>query len=137
MEFVTRKISHAAAAIKLGLQKELRLGNLEARRDWGYAGDYVRAMWLMLQRKSPEDYVVATGEDHTVREFCEIAFDRVGLDWKKHVKVDRSLFRPAEVSILRGDPSKARRRLKWKPSTSFPALVRLMVDADLERLRRT
>ncbi len=137
MEFVTRKISHAVASIKLGLQKELRLGNLDARRDWGYAGDYVRAMWLMLQGRSPEDYVVATGEDHTVREFCEIAFDRAGLDWKKHVKVDRGLFRPAEVSILRGDPAKARRRLKWKPSTSFPALVRMMVDADLERLRRT
>jgi GDPmannose 4,6-dehydratase len=136
MEFVTRKISHAVAAIRAGRQKELRLGNLEARRDWGFAGDYVRAMWLMLQRKSPEDYVVATGEDHTVREFCEIAFDHAGLDWKKHVKVDRSLFRPAEVSILRGDPSKARRQLRWKPETSFGDLVRMMVDADLERLPR-
>jgi GDPmannose 4,6-dehydratase len=120
----------------MGRQKELRLGNLDARRDWGFAGDYVRAMWMMLQRKSPEDYVVATGEDHSVREFCQIAFDHAGLDWKKHVKVDKALFRPAEVNILRGDPAKARRGLGWKPETSFPDLVRMMVDADLERLRR-
>ena len=136
MEFVTRKISHAVASIQAGRQKELRLGNLDARRDWGFAGDFVQAMWLMLQRKSPEDYVVSTGEDHSVREFCEIAFDHAGLDWKKHVKVDQALFRPAEVSILRGDPSTARRQLKWKPTTSFDALVRMMVDADLERVRR-
>ena len=136
MEFVTRKISHAVAAIRAGRQSELRLGNLDARRDWGFAGDYVRAMWLMLQQKSPADFVVATGEDHTVREFCQIAFDRAGLDWKKHVKVDKALFRPAEVSILRGDPSLARRKLKWRPETSFKDLVHMMVDADLERLRR-
>jgi GDPmannose 4,6-dehydratase len=133
-EFVTRKITHAVAAIKRGLQKELRLGNLEARRDWGFAGDYVRAMWLMLQQPKPDDFVVATGEDHTVREFCEIAFDHVGLDWKRHVKVDPALFRPAEVNLLRGDPAKARRRLGWKPEVSFEGLVRMMVDADLERL---
>jgi GDPmannose 4,6-dehydratase len=133
-EFVTRKISHAVASIKLGLQKELLLGNLDAKRDWGFAGDYVRAMWLMLQQKSPDDFVVATGENHTVREFCQIAFDHVGLPWKKHVKVDPALFRPAEVNTLCGDPGKARRKLGWKPEVSFEALVRMMVDADLKRL---
>jgi GDPmannose 4,6-dehydratase len=136
LEFVTRKISHAVASIKLGLQQELRLGNLDARRDWGFAGDYVRAMWLMLQAKKPDDYVVATGEDHSVREFCEIAFDHVGLSWKRHVAVDRAFFRPAEVNTLRGDPGRARRKLGWKPEVDFPGLVRMMVDADLERLRR-
>jgi GDPmannose 4,6-dehydratase len=134
MEFVTRKISHAVASIKRGFQKELRLGNLQARRDWGFAGDYVRAMWLMLQQAKPDDFVVATGEDHSVREFCEIAFDHAGLDWKRFVKVDRALFRPAEVNLLRGDSSKARRKLGWKPEVSFEGLVRMMVDADLERL---
>jgi GDPmannose 4,6-dehydratase len=133
-EFVTRKISHAVASIRLGLQKELRLGNLDAKRDWGYAGDYVRAMWLMLQQKAPDDFVVATGENHTVREFCEIAFGHVGLPWKKHVVVDPALFRPAEVNTLCGNPAKARRRLGWKPETDFPELVRMMVDADLKRL---
>jgi len=133
-EFVTRKISHAVASIKRGLQKELRLGNLGAKRDWGYAGDYVRAMWLMLQQKGPEDYVVATGEDHSVREFCEIAFDHVGLDWRKHVVVDRTFFRPAEVNTLCGNPAKARRKLGWRPEVGFPELVRMMVDADLKRL---
>ncbi|HVE41795.1 MAG TPA: GDP-mannose 4,6-dehydratase [Planctomycetota bacterium] len=133
-EFVTRKISHAVASIKLGLQKDLHLGNLEAKRDWGFAGDYVRMMWLMLQQKAPDDYVIATGENHTVREFCEIAFDRVGLNWKKFVKVDPSLFRPAEVNTLCGNPAKARRKLGWKPEISFPELVRMMVDADLKRL---
>jgi GDPmannose 4,6-dehydratase len=133
-EFVTRKISHAVASIKLGLQKELRLGNLEAKRDWGFAGDYVRAMWLMLQQKSPDDYVISTGENHTVREFCEIAFDRVGLPWKKYVKVDPALFRPAEVNTLCGNPAKARRKLGWKPEVGFAELVRMMVDADLKRL---
>jgi GDPmannose 4,6-dehydratase len=133
-EFVTRKISHAVASIKLGLQKELRLGNLDAKRDWGFAGDYVRMMWLMLQQKAPDDYVIATGENHTVREFCEIAFDRVGLPWKKYVKVDPKLFRPAEVNTLCGNPAKARRKLGWKPEVSFPELVRMMVDADLKRL---
>jgi GDPmannose 4,6-dehydratase len=133
-EFVTRKISHAVASIKKGLQKEVRLGNLEAKRDWGFAGDYVRAMWLMLQQKQPDDFVVATGENHTVREFCEIAFDHVGLPWKKHVVVDKALFRPAEVNTLCGNPAKAARRLGWKPEVGFPELVRMMVDADLKRL---
>jgi GDPmannose 4,6-dehydratase len=133
-EFVTRKISHAVARIQRGLQKELRLGNLDARRDWGFAGDYVRAMWMMLRQAKPDDFVIATGEDHTVREFCRIAFDHVGLDWKRHVIVDPALFRPAEVNLLRGNPAKARRRLGWKPEVSFERLVRMMVDADLERL---
>jgi GDPmannose 4,6-dehydratase len=133
-EFVTRKISHAVARIKAGRQKELRLGNLGAKRDWGFAGDYVRAMWMMLQQKSPDDYVIATGENHTVREFCEVAFDHAGLDWRKHVRVDPKLFRPAEVNTLCGNPAKARRKLGWKPHVSFEALVRMMVDADLRRL---
>ena len=134
-EFVTRKISHAVASIRKGLEKSLRLGNLNAKRDWGFAGDYVRAMWLMLQQKTPDDYVVSTGENHTVREFCEIAFDHVGLDWKKHVVVDRKFFRPAEVNTLCGNPAKARRKLGWKPSVSFAELVRMMVDEDLKRLK--
>jgi GDPmannose 4,6-dehydratase len=133
-EFVTRKISHAVASIKLGLQKELRLGNVEAKRDWGFAGDYVRAMWLMLQQGSPDDFVVATGTNHTVREFCEIAFAHVGLSWKKYVVVDKALFRPAEVNTLCGNPAKARRKLGWTPEVGFPELVRMMVDADLKRL---
>ena len=133
-EFVTRKISTAVAAIKRGLQKDLRLGNITAKRDWGFAGDYVRAMWLMLQQSKPDDFVVATGENHTVREFCEIAFDHVGLDWKKHVVIDRKLFRPAEVNTLCGNPAKARRKLGWKIEVSFPDLVAMMVDADLKRL---
>ena len=133
-EFVTRKISHAVASIHRGLQKELRLGNLDARRDWGFAGDYVRAMWMMLQQKKADDFVVATGRNHTVREFCQIAFDHVGLNWKKYVVIDRSLFRPAEVNTLCGDATKARRKLGWKPQISFADLVRMMVDADLKRL---
>ena len=137
LEFVTRKISHAVASIKLGLQKELRLGNLDAKRDWGFAGDYVRAMWMMLQKKKPGDFVVATGESHSVRDFCRIAFDHVGLNWKKHVRVDPKFFRPAEVNLLCGDPSRIRRALKWKPKTSFRKLVQMMVDADLERLTRS
>jgi GDPmannose 4,6-dehydratase len=135
-EFVTRKISHGVAAIKAGKQKVLRLGNLEAKRDWGFAGDYVRAMWLMLQQKSPDDFVIATGEDHSVREFCEIAFDHVGLNWKKHVVVDKALFRPAEVNTLCGNPAKARRKLGWKPQVGFAELVRMMVDHDANRLKR-
>ncbi|HVR87261.1 MAG TPA: GDP-mannose 4,6-dehydratase, partial [Planctomycetota bacterium] len=133
-EFVTRKISHAVASIKLGLQKELRLGNLDAKRDWGFAGDYVRAMWLMLQQKTPDDFVIATGENHTVREFVEIAFGHVGMNWKKYVVVDPALIRPAEVNTLLGNPAKARRKLGWKPQVSFPELVRMMVDADLKKL---
>jgi GDPmannose 4,6-dehydratase len=133
-EFVTRKVTDAVARIKLGLQKELRLGNLDAKRDWGYAGDYVQAMWLMLQQPQPDDYVIATGETHSVRELVEQAFACVDLDWQKYVVQDPELFRPAEVDLLVGDASKARRVLGWKPSVSFPELVRLMVRADLEKL---
>jgi GDPmannose 4,6-dehydratase len=136
-EFVTRKVSDAVARIKLGLQRELRLGNLEAKRDWGYAPDYVRAMWLMLQQERPDDYVVATGETHSVRELVEIAFDHVGLDWKKFVVQDPTLIRPAEVDLLVGDASKAQRELGWKPEVNFEQLVRLMVDSDLQRVRPT
>jgi GDPmannose 4,6-dehydratase len=135
LEFVTRKISHAVARIKLGLQNEIRLGNVDAKRDWGYAGDYVRAMWLMLQQEQPDDYVIATGETHSVREFCELAFNHVGLNWQDHVVVDERFFRPAEVDILVGDPSKARRVLGWKAEVEFDKLVAMMVDADLESLR--
>ncbi|MEZ5165610.1 MAG: GDP-mannose 4,6-dehydratase [Acidimicrobiales bacterium] len=134
MEFVTRKISHAVAQIKLGRQNELRLGNLDAKRDWGYAGDYVDAMWRMLQRDTPEDYVICTGETHSVREFCELAFGHVDLDWEKHVVVDETFMRPAEVDLLVGDATKAATDLDWVPATSFPELVRLMVDADLALL---
>ena len=136
LEFVTRKVSDGAARIKLGLARELRLGNLDARRDWGYAGDYVEAMWLMLQQPEPDDYVIATGEMHSVRELVEIAFERVGLDWRAHVVVDPRFVRPAEVDLLLGDASKARSRLGWKPRVGFRELAERMVDADLERLRR-
>jgi GDPmannose 4,6-dehydratase len=135
LEFVTRKVSHAAARIKLGLAQELRLGNLEAKRDWGFAGDYVEAMWLMLQQNEPDDYVVATGENHTVRELAEVAFAHVGLDWREFVKIDPALLRPAEVDTLIGDPAKAKARLGWKPQVSFQGLVRMMVDADVARLK--
>lgn len=131
-EFVTRKITDGVARIKLGLQKELRLGNLEAKRDWGFAGDYVEAMWLMLQQEQPDDYVIGTGETHSVREFCEIAFSRVGLNYKDYVVVDEKFYRPAEVELLLADPSKAEQELKWKPKTSFKELVEMMVDADME-----
>ena len=134
--FVTRKITRAATRISLGLQKSLYLGNLDARRDWGFAGDYVEAMWGMLQAKRPDDYVVATGETHSVREFAAEAFRCVGLEWKKHVKFDARYLRPAEVDDLRGDASKARRVLKWKPRVGFKELVRMMVDADLELARQ-
>ena len=137
LEFVTHKITNSVARIKLGLAREVRLGNLESRRDWGWAPDYVRAMWLMLQQDHPDDYVVATGETHSVREFCQEAFDTVGLDWEKHVVVDPNFYRPAEVDMLVGDPSKARRVLGWKPSVNFRELVRLMVDADLAALQQT
>ena len=136
LEFVTRKVTHAAAAIKLGLQQDLALGNLDAERDWGYAEDYVEAMWMMLQRDQPEDYVIATGETHSVRELVDIAFDRVGLAPEHHVRVDERFLRPAEVEQLIGDSSKAREELGWKPRTTFEELVRLMVDADLEMLKR-
>src|SRR5262249_54187014 len=123
--------------IKLGMQKELRLGNLEAKRDWGYAGDYVRAMWLMLQHDRADDYVIATGETHSVRELVETAFSYVDLDWKKYVVEDRALRRPAEVDLLVGDASKACRLLGWKPEVNFHQLIRLMVEADLERVRKS
>ena len=132
--FVTRKITRAVARIAAGTQKTLYLGNLEARRDWGFAGDYVEAMWRMLQVDQPDDFVIATGEAHTVREFCELAFGQVNLDWERYVKVDPRYFRPAEVDYLLGDPSKAERTLGWKPRLSFPELVRTMVEADVSRL---
>jgi GDPmannose 4,6-dehydratase len=134
--FVTRKISRGVAAIKLGLAQTLPLGNLDAKRDWGFARDYVEAMWLMLQQQQPGDYVVATGETHTVREFCEVAFEHAGLDWKKHVVIDQKYFRPTEVDALIGDASKAHEKLGWKPKVRFHELVRLMVDADLEQLKK-
>jgi len=134
-EFVTRKISDGVARIKLGLAAELRLGNLDAQRDWGFAGDYVRAMWLMLQDDRPEDYVVATGRTHAVREFVRLAFAAVDLDWERYVVVDPRFYRPAEVDLLVGDPSKARRRLGWEPEVSFEELVAQMVRCDVERLR--
>jgi GDPmannose 4,6-dehydratase len=135
LEFVTRKISDGVARIKHGLAKELRLGNLDSKRDWGHAEDYVRAMWLMLQQETPEDFVIATGETHSVREFLELAFGHVGLDWEKYVVVDPVFARPAEVDLLLGDSTKARQKLGWQPRITFPELVRRMVDADLERLR--
>ena len=134
MEFVTRKITHTVAQIKLGTVDELRLGNLDAKRDWGFAADYVDAMWRMLQRDTPEDYVICTGVTHSVREFCQLAFEHVGLDWEKHVVVDETFMRPAEVDLLVGDGTKAANDLGWAPQTSFPELVHLMVDADIALL---
>ena len=134
-EFVTRKVTDGVARIKHGLAKELRLGNLESKRDWGFAGDYVRAMWLMLQQETPDDYVIATGETHSVRELVEVAFDCVGLDYKKYVVEDASFIRPAEVDLLIGDPGKALKQLGWAPEVSFQDLVRRMVVADLQRLQ--
>lgn len=130
--FVTRKITRAVAQIKLGRKDKLKLGNIDARRDWGFAGDYVEAMWLMLQQPQPDDYVIATGETHSVREFLEVAFQHVGLDWQRHVEIDPQFMRPAEVDILRGDASKARNQLGWSPRVSFDELVRMMVDHDLK-----
>ncbi|MEO8139925.1 MAG: GDP-mannose 4,6-dehydratase [Gemmatimonadota bacterium] len=134
IEFVTRKVTDAAARIKLGLATELRLGNLDARRDWGYAGDYVDAMWRMLQQPEPHDYVIGTGETHTVRELVEIAFGHVGLDWQKHVKIDARFIRPAEVDILLADPTRAREELGWSRTVDFKGLITMMVDADLVAL---
>jgi GDPmannose 4,6-dehydratase len=134
-EFVTRKITWTAAAIKHGLENELRLGNLDAKRDWGYAKDYVEAMWLMLQQEAGDDFVIATGKTHTVKECVEIAFDQVGLDWEKYVVIDESFIRPAEVDLLIGDPTKAKEKLGWEPKTSFEELIRLMVDSDLKLLQ--
>ncbi len=134
LEFVTHKITHAVARIKLGLAAEVRLGNLDSRRDWGYAGDYVKAMWLMLQQDAPDDYVIATGETHSVREVCEIAFERAGLNWEDYVKVDERFMRPAEVDLLVGDSSKAGEKLGWEPTISFKGLITMMVDADIDML---
>jgi GDPmannose 4,6-dehydratase len=136
LEFVTRKITYSAARIKLGLAKELRLGNLEARRDWGYAGDYVEGMWLMLQQSEPADYVLGTGVTHSVREFCEAAFSYLGLGYSDYVIQDPRFYRPAEVDLLVADPSKACQGMGWQPRVSFEELVRLMVDADLKRISR-
>ena len=133
LEFVTRKVTDAAARIKYGLQRELRLGNLDARRDWGFAGDYVQAMWLMMQQEAPDDYVVATGESHSVNELVQLAFDHAGLDWEKYVVIDPTFKRPAEVDVLLGDAGKAHQKLGWKPTVHFPELVRMMAQADLDR----
>jgi len=137
LEFVTRKVCHGAAQIKLGLAHQLQLGNLEARRDWGFAGDYVEAMWRMLQQKAPDDYVVGTGETRSVRELCQVAFGYLGLDWEKYVTVDPKLIRPAEVDLLVSDPRQAREKLGWQPSVSFEGLIQMMVDADLAQLKKT
>jgi GDPmannose 4,6-dehydratase len=135
LEFVTRKITDGVARISAGLQDKLYMGNLDAKRDWGFAKDYVRAMWMMLQQDTPDDYVISSGETHSVREFCEIAFSHVGLDYEKHVEVDPKFFRPAEVNLLLGDCSKAKEQMGWVPEVSFEGLVRLMVDGDVERLK--
>jgi GDPmannose 4,6-dehydratase len=132
LEFVTRKITHGVARIKHGLDRELRLGNLDAKRDWGYAGDYVRAMWLMLQEDTPDDYVISSNETNTVRRCCEVAFAHAGLNWEDHVVVDEKFYRPAEVQLLLGDSAKAREKLGWEPKVSFEGLIQMMVDADLE-----
>jgi GDPmannose 4,6-dehydratase len=134
--FVTRKITRSATRIKLGLQDKVGLGNLDALRDWGFAGDYVEAMWLMMQQEKPDDYVIATGESHSVHEFLELVFDRVKLDWRKHVETDPRFLRPAEVDVLRGDYSKARRALGWQPRVKFKELAEMMVDADMELAER-
>jgi len=135
-EFVSRKITHTVAKIKLGFNEKLHIGNLEAKRDWGFAGDYINAMWLMLQEDKPEDYVIATGDVHSVKQFLQQAFNYVGLNWKKYVVIDKKLYRPAEVNILKGDYSKAKRKLGWKPVVKFEGLVKMMVDADIEILKR-
>ncbi len=135
LEFVTHKVTHGVARIKLGLQDSLHLGNLEARRDWGYAGDYVRAMWLMLQQDEPDDYVIATGKTHSVRELCEVAFGYAGLDYRDYVVVDSRFFRPAEVDLLVGDPAKAKAKLGWEQTISFEDLIHMMVDSDLEAVQ--
>jgi len=133
-EFVTRKITSAAARIKRGLDRELRLGNLEAKRDWGFSGDYIKAMWMMLQQSVPDDYVIATNESHSIREFLDLAFDYVGLKWSEYVVIDPNLFRPAEVQILRGDFSKAQQRLKWEPKVGFEELVEMMIKSDVNKI---
>jgi GDPmannose 4,6-dehydratase len=137
LEFVTRKVTDGVARIKLGLSDSLPMGNLDAQRDWGFAGDYVRAMWLMLQQDEPDDYVVSTGVTHTVKRLVELAFSHAGLDWQKYVKIDQRFIRPAEVDLLIGDPAKAKNILGWEPTVDFSTLVRMMVDADIQRLQRT
>ncbi|MGM0887464.1 MAG: GDP-mannose 4,6-dehydratase [Bacillota bacterium] len=135
IDFVTRKVTDAVAKIKLGIQDKLHLGNLDSKRDWGFAGDYVKAMWLMLQQDEPDDFVIATGETHTVKEFVEIAFEHVGLNWQEHVVQDPQFMRPAEVDILLGDPSKAKQKLNWEPQITFEQLVKMMVDQDLQKYK--
>ena len=135
-EFVTRKVTNAVAKIKLGVEKELRLGNLEAKRDWGFAGDYVEAMWLMLQQDKPEDFVIATGTSHSVKDLVETAFSYVGLNWEKHVVIDEKLYRPSEVFDLKGDYSKAKKKFHWEPKVSFKELIHMMVDADIMKLKK-
>jgi GDPmannose 4,6-dehydratase len=137
LEFVTRKVTDGVARIKLGLSDSLPMGNLDAQRDWGFAGDYVRAMWLMLQQDEPDDYVIATGVTHTVKRLVEVAFAHAGLDWEKYVKIDQRFIRPAEVDLLIGDPAKSKKTLGWEPTVDFEGLVRMMVDADVERMQRT
>jgi GDPmannose 4,6-dehydratase len=137
MEFVSRKVTHQAARIKCGLATKLKMGNLDAKRDWGFAGDYARAMWLILQQSEPEDYVLSTGKTHSVRELLEVAFSAAGLDWQDHVEIDPKLIRPAEIDHLCGDASKAREKLGWVPKTSFEDMIRIMVESDLEQLQRT
>ena len=136
IEFVTRKVTDAVARIKLGLQKELRLGNIDAKRDWGFAGDYVDAMWLMLQQETPDDYVIATGRTTTVREMCDIAFKHIGLFYEDHVVIDPKFYRPAEVDVLLGNPEKAKEKLGWEAKTSLEELICIMVDADMKRVQR-
>ncbi len=136
LEFVTRKVTHAVARIKMGLQSDLHVGNLDSQRDWGFAGDYVRAMWLMLQQDKPDDYVISTGETHSVRELCQAAFEHAGLDWEKYTVVDPKFYRPAEVDLLIGDPAKAGKQLGWEPKVSFKELIQMMVDADMQELQR-
>ena len=136
LEFVTRKVTDGVARIKLGLSQQLALGNLDAKRDWGFSGDYVRAMWLMLQQATPDDYVIATGESHSVRELVDVAFAHAGLDWEKYVKLDPAFLRPAEVDLLIGDSSKAKAQLGWSPTIDFPGLIKMMVDADVARLAK-
>ena len=137
LEFVSKKVTYAVAHIKNGLQKELRMGNLEAKRDWGFAGDYVEAMWLMMQQKEPDDYIIGTGETHSVRELCEVAFSHVGLNYKDYVAVDQKFIRPAEVDLLVADPSKAAKKLGWRPKVTFKQLVQMMVDEDMNVVRAT
>jgi len=136
LEFVTRKVTHQVAKIKCGLAKKLLMGNLDSKRDWGFAGDYVRAMWMILQQREPDDFVLATGKTHSIRELLEVAFGAVGLDWQKHVEIDPKLIRPAEVDVLCGDATKAREKLGWEPEVGFEELIKMMVEADLDAVQK-